>query len=92
LLLGGGAATWATGATAQSPFKIRIGQATPAVSFLPVMAGRALGSFRQQNVELDWAAIPGGDPTTLAALDAGDIDLAAVGSETALRAIGKGQP
>lgn len=91
-LLGGAAATYAAGAAAQSPLKIRIGQATPTVSFLPVMAARALGSFKQQNVELDWAAIPGGDPTTLAALDAGDIDLAAVGSETALRAIGKGQP
>lgn len=91
-LLGGAAATCATGAMAQAPMKVRIGQATPTVSFLPVMAARALGSFKQQNVELDWAAIPGGDPTTLAALDAGDIDLAAVGSETALRAIGKGQP
>ena len=35
---------------------------------------------------------PGGDPTALAALDAGDIDLAAVGSDTALAAIAKGQP
>lgn len=91
-LLGGTAAAYATTAAAQAPLKIRIGQATPTVSFLPVMAARALGSFKQQNVELEWAAIPGGDPTTLAALDAGDIDLAAVGSETALRAIGKGQP
>lgn len=92
ILLGGTAAACATGAAAQGAMKVRIGQATPAVSFLPVMAARALGSFKQQNVDLDWAAIPGGDPTTLAALDAGDIDLAAVGSETALRAIGKGQP
>ena len=41
---------------------------------------------------LEWAAIPGGDPSTLAALDSGDIDFAAVGSETALQAISKGQP
>jgi len=92
MLLAGTAVTYATGAAAQSPFKVRIGQATPTVSFLPIMAARALGNFKQQNVDLEWAAIPGGDPTTLAALDAGDIDLAAVGSETALRAIGKGQP
>ena len=35
---------------------------------------------------------PGGDPAALAALDAGDVDLAAVGTETALRAVAKGQP
>jgi ABC-type nitrate/sulfonate/bicarbonate transport system substrate-binding protein len=34
----------------------------------------------------------GGDPAALAALDAGDLDFAAVGGETALQAIGKGQP
>jgi len=35
---------------------------------------------------------PGGDPAALAALDAGDADLAAVGTESALRAVAKGQP
>ena len=35
---------------------------------------------------------PGGDPAALAALDAGDVDLAAVGTESALRAVAKGQP
>jgi NitT/TauT family transport system substrate-binding protein len=71
---------------------LRIGQATPTISFLPIMAARALGSFAAAGLELDWAAIPGGDPTALADLDGGDIDLAAVGSETVLAAIGRGQP
>jgi ABC-type nitrate/sulfonate/bicarbonate transport system substrate-binding protein len=35
---------------------------------------------------------PGGDPAALAALDTGDVDLAAVGTETVLRAAAKGQP
>ncbi len=70
---------------------VRIGQATTSLSFLPIWAARALDSFAAENISMQWAAIPGGDPTTLAALDSGDIDLAAVGSETALAAISKGQ-
>lgn len=77
---------------AQPARKIHIGQATPAVSFLPLQAARALGSFTAADLDLYWAAIPGGDPACLAALDSGDIDLAAVGSETLLNAIAKGQP
>ena len=62
------------------------------MSFLPIWAARALGSFSAQGLALTWATLPGGDPTTLAALDADDIDLAAVGSDTVLNAVGKGQP
>jgi len=72
--------------------KVSIGQATPALSFLPLWAARAYQTFGAVGLELNWAAIPGGDPAALAALDAGDIDLAAVGSDTALAAISKGQP
>ena len=79
-------------ARAADPRALRLGQATPAVSFLPVAAARALDSFAAQGLALDWAAIPGGDPACLAALDSGDTDLAAWGSETLLNAIGKGQP
>lgn len=71
---------------------VRIGQATPALSFLPLWAARAYQTFDTAGLALSWAAIPGGDPAALAALDAGDIDLAAVGSDTALAAIAKGQP
>ena len=72
--------------------KVHIGQATPAVSFLPLQAARALDSFRAAGLDLYWAAIPGGDPACLAALDSGDIEFAAVGSETLLNAVTKGQP
>ena len=71
---------------------VRLGQATPALSFLPIWAARAYGSFAAAGLGLEWAAIPGGDPAALAALDAGDIDLAAVGSDTALAAIAKQRP
>jgi ABC-type nitrate/sulfonate/bicarbonate transport system substrate-binding protein len=71
---------------------VKIGQATTALSFLPIYAARALDTFPKQDLKLVWAAINGGDPATLAALDAGDIDLAAVGSETVLKAVAKGQP
>ena len=71
---------------------VRLGQATTSLSFLPVWAARALDTFAAQDLALTWAAIPGGDPAALAALDSGDLDLAAVGGETALQAIAKGQP
>ncbi len=71
---------------------VRIGQATTSLSFLPVWAARAMNSFSAEDLALTWAALPGGDPTTLAALDSGDIDLAAVGSDTVLAAVAKGQP
>jgi ABC-type nitrate/sulfonate/bicarbonate transport system substrate-binding protein len=75
-----------------APTAVRIGQATTSLSFLPIWAARAFDTFAADGLTLDWAAIPGGDPAALAALDAGDIDLAAVGSDTALAAIGRGQP
>jgi NitT/TauT family transport system substrate-binding protein len=81
-----------TGRTARAVETIRIGQATTSLSFLPLWAARALDTFAAQNLSLDWAAIPGGDPSTLAALDSGDIDLAAVGSDTLIAAAAKGQP
>lgn len=71
---------------------VRIGQATSALSFLPIWAACALGSFLAQGLALTSATLPGGDPTALAALDSGDIDLAAVGSDTVLNAVSKGQP
>ena len=79
-------------AAAAAPDAVRIGQATASLSFLPVWAARAMGSFPAQGLALTWAALPGGDPTALAALDSGDIDLAAVGSDTVLNAVSKGQP
>lgn len=71
---------------------VRIGQATASLSFLPLWSARAMGSFAAENLDLDWAAIPGGDPAALAALDSGDLDLAAVGADTLLAAMAKGLP
>lgn len=71
---------------------VRIGQAVPTLSFLPLYAARALDSFAREGLHLEFVSIRGGDPPALAALDSGDIDFAAVGSDTALAAIAKGQP
>jgi len=71
---------------------VRIGQAVPTLSFLPIVAARALDTFKDEGLKLQFASIRGGDPAALAALDSGDIDFAAVGSDTALEAIAKGQP
>ena len=77
---------------AAQPASVRIGQAVPTMSFLPILAARALGSFDAQQLKLEFTQIRGGDPAALAALDSGNIDFAAVGSDTALAAIAKGQP
>lgn len=71
---------------------VRIGQATSALSFMPIWGARALDTFAPNGLSLTIAVVPGGDPNALAALDSGDIDLAAVGSEAVLRAAAKGQP
>lgn len=78
--------------SAQQVTTVRIGQAVPTLSFLPLYAARALDTFRDQGLRLEFVSIRGGDPPALAALDSGDIDFAAVGSDTALAAIAKGQP
>jgi NitT/TauT family transport system substrate-binding protein len=77
-------------ATAQQT--VRIGQATSSLSFVAIFAARALNTFEAQGLTATAAILPGGDPAALAALDAGDIDLAAVGPEAVLRAAAKGQP
>src|SRR3954462_4609037 len=71
---------------------VRIAQATSALSFLPIWAARALDSFKAQGLTLSTTVVPGGDPNALAALDSGDVELAAVGPEAVLRAVAKGQP
>ena len=71
---------------------VRIAQGFASLSFLPVWAARALNSFTAEGLTATVIVSPGGDPAALAALDAGDVDLAAVGTESALRAVAKGQP
>jgi ABC-type nitrate/sulfonate/bicarbonate transport system substrate-binding protein len=72
--------------------KVRIGLGAPVLSYLPIWAARALDSFKAQGLTASVASLPGGDASALAALDAGDIDLAAVGTDAVLRAVAKGQP
>jgi ABC-type nitrate/sulfonate/bicarbonate transport system substrate-binding protein len=71
---------------------VRIAQGFASLSFLPVWAARALDTFPAEGLTATVIVSPGGDPAALAALDAGDVDLAAVGTESALRAVAKGQP
>jgi len=71
---------------------VRIAQGFASLSFLPIWGARALNSFAPQGLTGTVLMSPGGDPAALAALDAGDADLAAVGTETVLRAVAKGQP
>ena len=77
-------------ATAQQT--VRIGQGAPTLSFLPLWTARALNTFAAEGLTANAIVIPGGDAAALAALDAGDIDLVAVGSDTLMRAAAKGQP
>jgi NitT/TauT family transport system substrate-binding protein len=71
---------------------VRIAQGFASLSFLPLWGARALNTFALQGLTATVLSSPGGDPAALAALDAGDADLAAVGTESALRAVAKGQP
>ncbi|WP_167558954.1 ABC transporter substrate-binding protein [Bradyrhizobium canariense] len=71
---------------------VRIAQGFASLSFLPLWGARALNSFAPQGLTGTVVVSPGGDPAALAALDAGDVDLAAVGTESVLRAAAKGQP
>ncbi len=71
---------------------VRIAQGFASLSFLPLWGARALTTFAPQGLTATVLSSPGGDPAALAALDAGDADLAAVGTESALRAVAKGQP
>jgi ABC-type nitrate/sulfonate/bicarbonate transport system substrate-binding protein len=71
---------------------VRIAQGFASLSFLPVWAARALNTFAAEGLSATVIVSPGGDPAALAALDAGDVDLAAVGTKSALRAVAKGQP
>jgi ABC-type nitrate/sulfonate/bicarbonate transport system substrate-binding protein len=70
---------------------VRIAQGFASLSFLPVWGARALNTFAAEGLTAT-VVTPGGDPAALAALDTGDVDLAAVGTETVLRAAAKGQP
>ncbi|QPF87332.1 ABC transporter substrate-binding protein [Bradyrhizobium genosp. L] len=87
-----GAALLVLPGVAKAQQTVRIGLGAPTLSFLPIWSARALDTFKPQGLTANIVALPGGDPSALAALDAGDIDLAAVGPDSMLRAAAKGQP
>jgi len=72
--------------------EVSLGQVVPSMGFLSVDLARAFDTFEDQSINLEWSLISGGDPAALSALDAGDIDLAAVGLQSPLVAISEGQP
>ena len=90
LALGAAIALLPTLASAQQT--VRIGLGAPTLSFLPIFAARALDTFKAQGLTATAVALPGGDASALAAVDSGDIELAAVGPDAMLRAVAKGQP
>lgn len=71
---------------------VRIAQGFASLSFLPLWGARALNTFAPQGLTGTVLVSPGGDSSALAALDSGDVELAAVGTESVLRAAAKGQP
>jgi NitT/TauT family transport system substrate-binding protein len=79
-------------AAASAQQSVRIAQGFASLSFLPLWAARAQNTFAAEGLTATTVVSPGGDPAALAALDSGDVELAAVGTESALRAVAKGQP
>ena len=69
---------------------LTIGQVVPTLGFITLDTARALDTFADEGIQVKNVQLSGGDPTALAALDAGDIDVAAVGSDAAVSAIAKG--
>ena len=68
---------------------LTIGQVVPTLGYITLDTALASDTFAAQDLKIDKVQLSGGDPTALAALDAGDIDVAAVGSEAAVTAIAK---
>ena len=50
---------------------VRIGFGAATLSFLPIWSARALDTFKPQGLSANVVVLPGGDPSALAALDAG---------------------
>ncbi len=70
---------------------VRVGQVVPSLGFVSLDVARADGMFAKRGIDLEWSLLSGGDPATLAALDGGNIDIAAIGSQTPVTAISKGE-
>jgi NitT/TauT family transport system substrate-binding protein len=69
---------------------LKIGQVVPTLGYITLDTALALDTFADVGLAVEKVQLSRGDSTALAALDTGDIDVAAVGSESALTAIAKG--
>jgi len=63
--------------------KVTIGEVTRSIFYAPQYAALAKGFFKEEGLDVELTTTPGGDKT-MAALLAGQIDVALVGSETSI--------
>lgn len=68
---------------------LTIGQVVPTLGFITLDTALAMDTFAEEGLQVEKVQLSGGDPTALAALDAGDVDVAAVGSESVVTATAK---
>lgn len=70
---------------------VRVAQPLVNLSYLALDHARAGGAFADNGVKVNWALASGGDSSILAALSAGDVQFAAVGTDAVLSSVDKGQ-
>ncbi|HWL98283.1 MAG TPA: ABC transporter substrate-binding protein [Nocardioidaceae bacterium] len=69
---------------------VAIAQVVPTLGYVTLDTARAFNTFADEGIEAEHVQLSGGDPAALAALDSGDVDFAAVGSEAPLLALAEG--
>lgn len=72
------------------PGAVAIAQVVPTLGYVSLDTARAFDTFGSQDLKYNHVQLSGGDPAALAALDSGDVDFAAVGSEAPLLALAEG--
>lgn len=70
---------------------VKLAQPLVNLSYLAVDTARAEKTFAANDIKVSWALASGGDSSILAALSAGDVQFAAVGTDAVLNAVDKGQ-
>lgn len=82
----------AAGATKNAPVTVTLAQPLQIPAYLSIDEARAAGDFSNAGINLKFGLTSGGDSSALAALSAGNIQFAAVGTQAPVLAISKGQP
>lgn len=75
-----------------APVNVTLAQPLQIPAYLSLDEARAAGDFSKAGINLKFGLTSGGDSAALAALSAGNIDFAAVGTQAPVLAISKGQP